>query len=60
MKIKDLTEATPFKKIGNHKGYLGRTLTPSEQNEFKAKTVQKPPKPSKEEKCHSCSTLAEI
>ena len=50
MKIKELTEATPFKRIGNHKGYLGRTLTPSEQAEFKAKTAVKPPKPSKEEK----------
>lgn len=50
MKLRELTEAVPFKKIGNHKGYLGRTLTPAQQAELKAKTAPKPPKPSKEEK----------
>lgn len=50
MKLRELTEAVPFKKIGNHKGYMGRTLTPAQQAELKAKTAPKPPKPSKEEK----------
>ena len=47
---KELTEATPFRKIGNHKGYLGRTLTPAEQAAVKANLAPKPRKPSKEEK----------
>lgn len=50
MKIKEITEAVPFKKIGKHKGYMGRTLTPAQQAELKIKMAPKLPRPSKEEK----------
>ncbi len=55
MKIKEvLNEATPFKRVGNRKGYLMRTLSPADQATAKAEMMRKmkvkAPKPSKEEK----------
>ena len=49
MKLTELAPK-PFKKVGNHKGYSMRSLTPDEQIVFNKKVAVKPPKPSKEER----------
>jgi hypothetical protein len=41
--IKELNESTPFKRLGNHKGVLTRTLSPAEQRKAEASLKTKTP-----------------